>query len=45
MDFAVPNMCSIECSNKDADDRINASIIETTKVDLIDSEDDSGEDE
>ena len=39
------DMISIECTNMDVDDRLNASIKKTTEVDLIDGEDDSGEDE
>ena len=38
------NMCSIEFTNKGVDDQISTSFDETTKVDVIDSDDDSGED-
>lgn len=39
------DMCSIECTNMDVDDRDNVSVEETTELDVIDSEDESEEDE
>lgn len=39
------DMCSIECNNMDVDDRDNVSVEETTELDVVDSEDDSAEDE